>query len=78
MLKKLKSNDSEAKIEYELLLKLQECLNVGKLINSLDLDENEKTLVKSFNLLTSKPLIYVANLAELEINNPNNNHIIKY
>ncbi|AZG68695.1 redox-regulated ATPase YchF [Mycoplasma struthionis] len=56
------SNDKELKFEYETLLKIKKALENEKLIRLLDLDEEEKKVVKFYQLLTDKPTIYVANL----------------
>lgn len=71
--KKAQTGDKEAKVELELLNRINEVLNKGQLINSLDFDEEEYKIVKNFNFLTSKPVIYVANIKEEEINNPEGN-----
>lgn len=54
----------EAKKEYDLLVKLSEVLEDGKSARSLELTDDEKKLVRSFNLLSLKPVIYVANVSE--------------
>lgn len=71
--KKAKTGDSVAKKELDLLEKIDECLKKGELINSLNFSDEDFLIVKSFNFLTSKPMIYVANIAEIEINNPESN-----
>lgn len=68
--KKAKSGDDESKREYELLKKMEIVLNEGKLINTMELNADEQLMTKNFNFLTAKPVIYVANIAEEEINNP--------
>ena len=67
------SKDKDAVFEVNLLNKFIKVLSEGKRANSLDLSEEELTLAKSFNLLTLKPLIYVANLSESEIKDPTSN-----
>ena len=72
---KAQSGDKEAKKENKLLEKIISTLNDNKLINTLDLDDEEKKILKSFNLLTAKPILYVANIDENSISNPlSNNH----
>ena len=65
------ANDKEALKEAELLEKLKE--NLEKNINprNLDLTEEELKILKPFNLLTLKPIIYVANVNEEEITTEN-------
>ncbi|GAB6181608.1 redox-regulated ATPase YchF [Desulfotomaculum defluvii] len=65
---KLKSQDKQAKIEYLLIQRLiEEALAQGKPARSLDFTEEEMKLVKSFHLLTIKPIIYVTNVGENDI-----------
>ena len=65
------ANDKEAMKEAELLEKVKE--NLEKNINprNLELTEEELKILKPFNLLTLKPIIYVANVNEDEINTEN-------
>ncbi len=65
------ANDKEAKAEAELLEKVRETLLSNKTVRTLDLTEDEKRILKPFNLLTIKPIIYVANVNEDEINTQN-------
>lgn len=51
--------------EEALLLRIKEHLESGKMAKSLVVeDEDELTLLRSYNLLTYKPVIYAANVAE--------------
>lgn len=61
------STDKEAKKEAELLEKLQTNLQNNIAVRDIDLTDEEKTIIKSFNLLTQKPIIYVANVDEGEL-----------
>lgn len=76
--KKAKAGDALAKKELELLEKIDGCLKAGNLINTLTFSDDDFLLVKNFNFLTSKPIIYVANIAENEINDPeiNKNYLL--
>ena len=67
------SKDKEAVFEVNLLKKFITALTEGYRASSVSLTKEEAIYAKSFNLLTLKPMIYVANLAENEINNPNSN-----
>ena len=53
--------------EKELLIKIKTSLENNKLLNSLDLDIEEKKIIKSLNLLTIKPIIYLYNISEDDI-----------
>lgn len=58
------SNDKSIKKEAELLDKLKMSLESNKTIRKIELDEEEQKLIKAFNLLTAKPIIYMANVSE--------------
>ncbi|MGN6329719.1 MAG: redox-regulated ATPase YchF [Rhodanobacter sp.] len=59
-----KANDKEALAKKPVLQKLVAGLNEGKSARSLGLDEEEKALVRDLFLLTLKPLMYIANVAD--------------
>jgi GTP-binding protein YchF len=59
-----KANDKEALARKPVLQKLAAGLNEGKSARSLGLDEEEKALVRDLFLLTLKPLMYIANVAD--------------
>ena len=71
------SKDKESLKEVELLYKLKECLESNKSVRTLLLDEDEKLIMKPYNLLTAKPIIYIANLSEEEISNSENKYLNK-
>ena len=56
-----------------LLEKLKPHLEAGKPARSLELDEDELLLLKNYNLLSSKPVIYVANMDEEGVMDPGSN-----
>ncbi len=71
---KVKSKDKEAVAEYALLQRIKETtLDAGKPVRSMELSAEEQRLVKGFNLLTSKPIIYVANVSEDDAVDPSTN-----
>jgi len=59
-----KANDKEALAKKPVLQKLAAALNEGKSARSVELDEEEKALVRDLFLLTLKPLMYIANVRE--------------
>lgn len=61
---KLIKSDKKYQSELDLCLKIKECLEAGKSARSLDLEEEEQAMIKSFQLLSYKPVIYAANLSE--------------
>ncbi|WP_269531288.1 redox-regulated ATPase YchF [Chitinimonas sp. BJYL2] len=62
--KKAKSGDKEAIALVKVLEKLVPHLNEGNPARSAGLSDDEKLLIKSLCLLTIKPAMYVANVAE--------------
>ena len=71
--KKAQSGDKEAKIEIELLTKLKDTLEAEKPARTLEFSKEEMVFVKQWSLLTMKPLIYVANLGEEDLEDPTQN-----
>lgn len=71
--KKAKSGDKEAKAEMNVLTKLKETLEAEKPARVINFDKEEMVIVKQYTLLTMKPLIYVANVGEEDLENPNDN-----
>lgn len=68
--KKAKSGDKEALLLDNALTKIQPALDQGRMASEVALGDDELPLVKQLNLLTLKPILYVANVAEAEINQP--------
>jgi len=70
--KKAETNrDKEALEEYEKLKKAKDALVAGTALRRLDWTKEEKAYFKSFNLLTMKPIIYLANVLESELSEDN-------
>jgi len=65
--KKAKSGDKEAQAELTLLERLVPHLNSNKPANLLEAHEDEVRMLKFFQLLTAKPVIYACNVAEAEL-----------
>ena len=59
--------DKALKNELELLNRLNDWLGEGKNARAMDLDEEEAAFVKSLDLLSYKPIIYVANVSDEDI-----------
>ena len=62
--KLIKTNDKKNKIEHDVLLKIKNDLDQGKLINLESFNEEEITVIKGFQLLSSKPTFYIANISD--------------
>ena len=63
--------------ELELLNRVKDCLESNKAIRDMNLDDEEIKLLKSFNFITMKPIIYVANVGEEDILNGGNDYVDK-
>jgi GTP-binding protein YchF len=59
-----KANDKEALAKKPVLQKLVAALSDGRSARSIGLDAEEKALVRDMFLLTLKPLMYIANVAD--------------
>jgi len=55
--------------ELEALKKCRETLEQGKLLSQLELNDQEKSFLKSFEFLSEKPLILVMNISEDALKN---------
>lgn len=64
--KNLKADKSYLK-EFELLERIENVLEEGNPARSINLDEEEELMIKEMQLLTRKPIIYVANIDEESI-----------
>ena len=69
------SKDKDVQKEASILTKLKEALLKNIPIRRLDLTEEEKKYIKPFNLLTNKPIIYVANISEEDLLENNNKYV---
>lgn len=59
-----KSGDKDAKAQLEILEKCKACLDEGKALRNLDWDKDEKKILNQFQLITTKPTLYIANVSE--------------
>jgi GTP-binding protein YchF len=62
-----KSGDLQAKLELRVLQAVQEALAAGRPARAVRPTDEEAAAYRSFNLLTAKPVLYAANVAEHEI-----------
>jgi hypothetical protein len=67
--KLLKSNDKNNKLEHDLLLSIKNDLDAGSLIDINKFTDEEKIIVKGFQLLSSKPTFYIANISDNDSSN---------
>jgi len=73
------SGNKEAKAEASLMLSLKSHLEKGNPVRTLDLTEDELEQVKNYFLLTSKPVLYAANISEEDLvsGNTENDYVMK-
>ncbi|CUA83365.1 redox-regulated ATPase YchF [Pseudidiomarina woesei] len=60
--KKAKGGDKQAAAEIAVLQKLLPALESGEMARSVALTDDEKATIRSYNLLTMKPTMYIANV----------------
>ncbi len=70
--RKAQTGDKEGKKEYELLLKIKENLEKGISVRAIDFTEDEREkYIKTYQLLTDKPVLYVCNVNEAGLQEEN-------
>jgi len=57
----VKRGDKEALAENNILLKIEEVLKAGQMANTVKLTEEEQRVMKGFQLISAKPILYVLN-----------------
>jgi GTP-binding protein YchF len=65
--KMAKSGEKEQKETAAMFEKVRDALNRGAPARSLNLDEDERSVVAGMHLITAKPMLYVANVAESDL-----------
>jgi GTP-binding protein YchF len=73
-----KTGNKEAQQELALLKKLEDCLQQGRNLRGADLDPAQQELVNTWQLLTMKPVVYVANVDEDTLRKRTNTHVAKF
>ena len=78
VLKKAQSTkDKDSLKEVEVLTKIKESLEKNIPVRRIELDSDELDVIKSFHFLTSKPIIYMANISEEDLLNDGNIYVSK-
>ena len=75
--KKMLKADKKYQIEIDLLEKISENLEKSIPARNLEYNDEEKEILKDMFLLTSKPVIYIANVSEEQIENVENDENFK-
>ncbi|MCB0386076.1 MAG: redox-regulated ATPase YchF, partial [Bdellovibrionales bacterium] len=71
------SKDKKQLAEVSALKKLKDALGDGRPARTVEFDDDEKIASKDFHLLTSKPVLYVCNVAEGEIAGEADSHWVQ-
>ena len=74
--KKLKA-DKKAQVEVDALEKIKNVLEQGKCARTVELADEERESIKDLYLLTAKPVLYIANVSEAQIENADNDENVK-
>ena len=61
------SKDKDTVKEAELMQKVKSCLEQNKSLRTIEFTEEEMEILKPFNFLTLKPIIYMANISEADL-----------
>ena len=73
---KLVKGDKSLQKEVELLTQIKSVLENGESVRTLSFNEDDDIIVKGFNLLSNKPILYVANISEEDmISNPEHDFV---
>ncbi len=70
-----RAGDKTAKAAMTLVERYEKTLNEGKPARTVSVTPEERALVKEVRLLTDKPILYVANVAEEDLGKPDNAHV---
>ena len=69
--------DKKYQEEIDLLEKILKALEDGKSARTIEFNEDEQVLVKDMFLLTTKPILYVANVSEEQLEDAENDELVK-
>lgn len=67
----IKSGDKDAVKENDLAIRIKAGLEDGISARALEMDETEKEMLKTFQLITGKPVMYLCNVDEASVKNGN-------
>ena len=69
--------DKKYQEEIDVLEKILKVLEDGKSARTIDFNEDEQVLVKDMFLLTTKPILYIANVSEDQLEDAENDELVK-
>lgn len=62
--KQAKSNDKDARAKYAFMQAIQSHVEDGNIARSFDLQDNQRRWMTELHLITAKPILYIANVAD--------------
>ncbi len=71
---KLLKGDKKYATHLELFRRIKQVLESGKLASSIDFNDDELEILKTVQLLTSKPVIYAANISDTDFKDGKNSN----
>lgn len=77
LIKKVRGQDKEAKAIHDALAKILPILEEGNAARTADIDDEDKLAIKSYGLLTLKPIVYAANISESDMAAGTNDYVAK-
>ncbi len=72
-----KQKDKDAVAEHEVLVQLKEAFENEQPARAVEFTEEQLKYVKGMHLLTSKPVLYVANVGEDDVADPSSNEYVQ-
>lgn len=73
--KMARQKDKTAEMEFRILSRIKEALEEGNPVRSLDFNDEDQKYVNQAQLLTSKKMLYIANVGEDEIGDDENDKV---
>ena len=73
--KMARQKDKTAEMELRILTQIKEALEDGKPVRSIDFNEDDQKWINQAQLLTSKKMLYIANVGEDEIGDKDNDKV---
>lgn len=72
-----RSGDKTAQAEYDLMERIKTHLEAGKAVRTFEASEDEKEIIRSLFLLTSKDVLYAANISEENLISGEENELVQ-
>lgn len=72
-----KTGDKKIKKEAEFLSNLSRHCNEGHRAKTMKMDEDENKIIRTLHLLSAKPILYIANVSEMEISSKTRSTLIQ-